>query len=208
MNDIQKQDTTIRATITPVIIDARMKGGILLFTGSVQFTIALTLAEALYPNYDVSSNPLSDLGAGIFQPSSNIFNGSVIIFGCLILLSTYFIKKGFDAKPLITLLLLSGIGVLGVGLFTESILVPHLVFSLIAFLFSALAAIFSFKAVDSPFRYFCAVLGIAALLAIVLFIAEVDFGLGHGGIQRMIVYPALLWYISFGSHIMTHSPSS
>jgi len=179
-----------------------MKGGALLFAGSVQFMIALTIAEILYPNYNLSTNPLSDLGAMVFQPSSNIFNISVIIFGVLIVLGAYFTMKGFHWKPLVAVLVLAGIGVAGVGLLTETILGPHLIFSFMAFFFSGLAAILSVKVINSSFRYFAAVLGIVALLALVFFIAEIDFGLGHGGIQRMIVYPSLLWYVGFGAHIM------
>jgi len=71
--------TTRNHNVVP--ISHTMKGGVLFFVGSVQFMIALTIAEVLYPNYNLSTNPLSDLGAAVFQPSSNIFNGSVIIFG-------------------------------------------------------------------------------------------------------------------------------
>jgi hypothetical membrane protein len=84
--------------------------------------------------------------------------------------------------------------------FTETILVPHLIFSFMAFFFSGVAAVLSFKATSSPFRCFGAALGIFALVALVFFIAGVDFGLGHGGIQRMVVYPALIWYIGFGAN--------
>ncbi len=196
---------TIKETGLPIatgVLIARIKGGALFFAGSVQFMIALMIAEALYPNYNVATNPLSDLGAMVFQPSSNIFNGSVIIFGLLILLGAYFTRKGFNSKPFVAVLLLAGIGVAGVGLFTETILGPHLIFSFMAFFFSALAAIFSFKFINSPFRYFAIVLGMVAIIALALFIAGIDFGLGHGGIQRIIVYPALVWYVSFGAHIM------
>lgn len=201
------------ATVTPAVrtsglpiatdvLSARVKGGALFFAGSVQFMIALTIAEVLYPNYNVSLNPLSDLGAMVFQPSAYIFNGSVIIFGLLIIAGAYFTMKGFDSKPLVAVLLLAGIGVAGVGMFTETILGPHLIFSLMAFLFSGLAAILSFKVVNSSFRYFCVALGVAVLLALVLFIFEFDMGLGHGGIQRMVAYPAILWYVGFGANLM------
>lgn len=183
--------------------NVRINVGASLFTGSVQFLIALTLAEILYPNYSLSANPLSDLGAGVFQPSSNIFNVSVIIFGLLVILGAYFAMSAFHSKSLVAVMLLAGIGIAGVGFFTETILVPHLMFSFMAFFFSALAAVLSFKVINSPFRYLAAVLGVFALVALVLFIAGIDFGLGHGGIQRMVVYPALLWYIGFGAHIMS-----
>jgi len=86
----------------------------------------------------------------------------------------------------------------GVGFFTETVLGPHLVF--LAFFFSGVAAVLSFKIMNSPFRYFAAILGVFALAALVLIIAGADFDLGHGGIQRMVVYPALTWYMGFGAH--------
>jgi len=113
--------------------------------------------------------------------------------------------RGFKSKPLVAVLLLAGIGVAGVGILTETMLGPHLIFSFMAFFFSGLAAILSFKVINSPFKYIAAVLGIVALLALVLFVAGVDLGLGHGGIQRMIVYPALMWYLDFGANLMTRS---
>lgn len=185
-----------------------VKAGALLFAGSVQFGIALIIAEVLYPNYDMSRTPISDLGATcnpsctVFQPSSNIFNGSLVIFGLLTLLGAYFAMKAFHWRPLVAVLLVSGIGVAGAGLFTETTLPIHLVFSFLAFLFSALAAILSSRVLNSPLRYFSVILGVFALFAIALSVSGVYFGLGHGGMEKMIVYPALLWYVGFGGHLM------
>ena len=145
------------ATVTPAVkeaglpiagnlLKARVKAGALLLAGSVQFMIALTISEILYPNYNLSTNPLSDLGAMVYQPSSCIFNGSVIIFGVLTIFGAYFTMKGFNWKPLVAVLLLAGIGIAGVGIVTETIMQPHLILAFMAFFFSALAAILSVKA--------------------------------------------------------------
>ena len=180
--------------------DVRVKAGACLFAGAAQFLMALALAETLYPDYSLSANPLSDLGAGALQPSSAIFNGSVIVFGLSVVLGAAFAVRGFGSRTLAAVLVLAGIGMVGVGIFTETMLGPHLVFSFLAFFCSGVAAVLSFQVTDSPFRYFAAVLGGFALAALVLFITGVDFGLGHGGIQRLIVYPALAWYMGFGAH--------
>lgn len=180
----------------------------MLFACSVQFGIALVIAEVLYPDYDMSRTLISDLGATcnpsctVFQPSSKIFNGSLVVFGLLILFGAYFTMKEFDCKSLVAVLLLSGVGVAGAGLFTETTLAIRLVFSFMAFVFSALAAILSSKVLNSPLRYFSLVLGLVALVAIALFVSGVYFGLGHGGMEKMIVYPVLLWYVGFGGHLM------
>ena len=68
-----------------------VKAGTSFFAGSVQLGIAVIVAEVLYLSYDMSRAPIRDLGATcnsslkVFQPSSNIFNGSLVIFGQLIL---------------------------------------------------------------------------------------------------------------------------
>jgi len=43
------------------------------------------------------------------------------------------------------------------------------------------------------------------LLALVLFASGTFLGLGKGGMERMIAYPALLWAIGFGGHLISYS---
>jgi hypothetical protein len=38
--------------------------------------------------------------------------------------------------------------------------------------------------------------------ALVFFMAGVDLGLGVGGMERMIVYPILMWGAGFGGYLM------
>jgi hypothetical protein len=45
-------------------------------------------------------------------------------------------------------------------------------------------------------------LGLATLVAMVLFASNTYLGLGAGGMERMIVYPVLLWSIGLGGHMM------
>jgi hypothetical protein len=48
-------------------------------------------------------------------------------------------------------------------------------------------------------------LGITTLVALALYIEGKYLGLGPGGMERMIVYPALLWGIIIGSYIAGRS---
>jgi len=101
---------------------------------------------------------------------------------------------------------------MGVGIFTEDFLMIHSVVSLIAFLFGGLSAIFSvicsyvhkFKLLEMPFSVIAVVLGLMSLGALVLFMAGMDLGLGVGGMERMIVYPLLMWGAGFGGHLIAH----
>jgi len=186
--------------------------GAFMFVGGVQFVIGMLLAEILYPGYSVSGNYISDLGATCretcitFQPSAFIFNTSSMILGILILLSSYCIWHEFQNYLVTIFIGLSGFGAFGVGLFPETAGNLHLLVSLIAFLFAALSAIAASKLVKSPFNYFSVFLGIASLVALVLFGLQFYSGLGAGGMERMIAYPVLLWAIGFGGYLMASRP--
>jgi hypothetical membrane protein len=189
------------------------KAGLALFIGAVQFGIGLILAEIYYPyppGYNVSTNYVSDLGATcttggsctIYQPTSDIFNGSIILLGLLIIVSAYFIQKSFAWKPATGLIALAGIGALGVGLFPETTGIWHSIFSLIVFLFAGLSAIITFWLQKPPLSYISIILGAVTLAALFLYVGNIYLGLGAGGMERMVVYPVLLWALGFGGHLM------
>jgi hypothetical protein len=88
-----------------------------------------------------------------------------------------------------------------------------------AFFFAGLSAIASFKVLKKPLSLISIILGAMTLGALVLFsigmitsgslTSDVAYdsnfylGLGPGGIERMIVYPALMWLAGFGVHLVT-----
>jgi hypothetical membrane protein len=176
--------------------------GALFFIAASQFVLGLVIAEALYSGYSVSSNYISDLGVG---SSSMIFNSSVFLLGLLLMIGTYFLQRAFNFKALTVLLVLTAIGAMGVGVFTEHSGTIHSVVSLIAFLFSGLSAIASYKLVRPPFSVIAVILGLMDLAALALFFGGTYFGLGAGGMERMIVYPILMWGAGFGGHLIAHS---
>lgn len=188
------------------------KSGVAIFVGAVQFSVALILAEIYYPGYNVSTNYVSDLGATcpgsstagclINQPTSMIFNSSIAILGLTILVGAYFLQKSFRNRPATVMIALAGVGALGVGLFPETTGVWHSIFSLIVFLFAGLAALVTARFQRKPMFYFSIVLGLFTLVALVLYIGGDYLGLGAGGMERMVVYPVLVWSVGFGGHMM------
>ena len=164
--------------------------------------MGIIIAEALYPGYSTSENYISDLGVG---PSALIFNSSVFLLGVLVVAGSYFIQRAFNSKLFFLLLTLTGIGAMGVGLFTEDAGVAHTIFSLITFVFAGLSAMLSYRLLKPPLSYFSIILGALSLLALVLFISGNYLGLGKGGMERMIAYPALLWAIGLGGHLIGYS---
>jgi hypothetical membrane protein len=183
--------------------------GALFFIAVTQFVFGLVVSEALRPNYSITDNYISDLGVG---SSSMVFNSSVFLMGLLLIIGAYFLQRAFNFELLTVLLVLTAIGAMGVGVFTEDFGAIHSVVSLIAFLFGGLSAIFSvicsyvhkFKLVKMPFSIIAVILGLMSLGALVLFIAGMDLGLGVGGMERMIVYPLLMWGAGFGGYLIAN----
>ncbi|MBC7091883.1 MAG: DUF998 domain-containing protein [Nitrososphaeria archaeon] len=195
-------------------IGSNAVAGALIFVGAAQFVLFLIVAEALYPGYSVSRNYISDLGVG---PSSNIFNSSVFLLGFAAAASVYYLRKSFPGKRIFhVFMLLCGVGAMGVGVFTEKFGIVHTIFSLIAFVFGALSAMASFKVQKKPFSYFSLVLGTISIIALIIFVVfEVQeyfwtpslsqfnyLGLGWGGMERIVVYPVLVWALGFGGYLM------
>jgi hypothetical membrane protein len=183
-------------------LDDTKVAGTLLFLGAVQFLIVLVVAEALYPNYSVSLNYISDLGVG---STALIFNSSVFLLGLLVVAGAYFIREAFKSNFLFITLILTGIGAMMVGLFPETAGVMHTIASLITFLFGGLAAIVSYRVEKPPFSYLSVVLGALGLVGLGLFASGNYLSLGVGGMERMIAHPVLLWAVGFGGHLVSHS---
>jgi hypothetical membrane protein len=175
--------------------------GALFFIAASQFVLGLIVAETLYPGYSVSKNYISDLGVG---PSSMIFNSSVFLTGLLLIIGAYFLQRTFNFKVLTGLLVMTAIGAMGVGVFTENSGTIHPIVSLIAFLFGGLSAIFSFKLLRKPFSVIAVILGLMSLGALVLYASDSYLALGPGGMERMIVYPILMWGAGFGGSLTRH----
>jgi hypothetical membrane protein len=190
--------------------------GMLFFLAVTQFVLCLIIAEALYPGYSVSDNYISDLGVG---PSAIVFNSSAFLLGLLLLAGTYLQRRSPNFKTLNILLLLMAIGAMGVGVFTKDFTLAHGAVSSMAFFFAGLSAIASFKVLQKTLSLISIVLGAMTLTALALFSAGIItsgsltsniaydssffLGLGPGGMERMIVYPALMWLAAFSGHLVT-----
>jgi len=187
-----------------------MISGAVLFVGVVQFALAVFVAEFLYPGYSVSQNTLSDLGATcnkgscqIFQPSSYIFNSSIILGGILVLISAFYIRRAVRANLFVGDITIAGSAMIGVGLFPETFGIIHGLLSAAAFLSISVAAIIAYRLEGVPLSYLSVLLGAVSLVSAVLYLSSIYFTLGQGGMERMIVYPVLLWSLAFSGQLIT-----
>lgn len=184
--------------------------GVFAFVGAAQWILFVILAESLYPNYSVSRSFLSDLGASFGYPSAIIWNTTLSLLGLFSLASAYFFRLEVRKRRGFTLFYgLFGFGSLLAGVFPETFLIVHEVGSLIAFISGGIAAILAYRFTRLPVRYVSLTLGILVLawLFPVLFsgaFSRITGGvLGAGLIERMLVYPILIWELVFGTYLMT-----
>lgn len=189
----------------PTHFDDRQWAGMLLFVGIAQFAIiGLTVAESVYPGYSVSTNYISDLGVG---PAALIFDPSIIVVGLVVLATAWFLYRAFRDRILSIVVALAGVGAIAVGVFTEDFGVIHPLVSLWTFIFIALSAILATRVVRPPFQYISVILGVLSLIALGLYISKTYAGLGPGGMERMIVWPILVWGLAFGGYLFAMPPS-
>ncbi len=178
--------------------------GVLIFIGAAQFLIFLRVAESIYPGYSVSGNYISDLGVG---PAALVFNTSIILLGVLVMVSSYLLHGLFGDKLFTATIFLAGFGASGVGVFPEgSPYGLHTIMSLITFLFAGLAATSAYRVARQPLRTISIALGIMTLAALILFASGTYLGLGHGGMERMMAYPPLIWALTFAGYLMMLKP--
>jgi hypothetical protein len=67
----------------------------------------------------------------------------------------------------------------------------------------SLAALVSSRTVKGPLSALFAALGVIGLIALGLQASGTFLGLGVGGMERMIYYPAILWVLIYGIYLMS-----
>lgn len=189
-----------------MIQDKRTKTArVLLFSAGITFTIFNTIAEAIYPNYNIGKNALSDLGA-LGQSTALLWDGQLFVTGILSFVGMWLLGFRSIYSPEISLpgkilLLLPSTGAIIVSLFPENLLlVVHSLGALLNFLTGGMSAIYSSKFTPSPFRYFAVFLGLFALAAIPLLGSP--FVLGFGAAERLVIYPVIIWSTGLGAYLM------
>lgn len=186
------------------------RAGILFFLAGCIILMGIITAESFYPDnytYTTANSMISDLGATeppnsiITQPSATIFNLSMIITGILILVGIYFLFKYYHDRIAGLLIGLLGLGALGVGVFPGNINPQHPIFALTTFISGGLSAIYSYRLINSPFKYLAVILGLIGLVFLFTFNMFIPI-MGAGGVERWVAYPIVLWLLGFGGYLI------
>jgi hypothetical membrane protein len=184
--------------------DDKRIAGLLGFVAVVQIILAIIICEAVYSGYSVGQQYISDLGnwslAGNYAA---IFNVSIIFAGALGIASAYFIQRAFKNRLFTSLLMISTFCNVLIGVFAEDISMPvHGISALIGLILGLGATFMSSKFVKSPLSYAPIILGGVIIVAVVLQGSGSYLGLGLGGIERLEIYPSLLWGLVFDAYLI------
>jgi hypothetical membrane protein len=195
----------------------RKIAGILFTLGSLLFLILSTVAEAIYPNFSLRNNALSDLAA-IGTSTTVVEETAILGFGICWTVGVYYLFRRGGRNRLMVLYLLPGVAFLLAGASPENVnLVIHSIGGVLAFPVGGVVAILSYRMIGSFFKYFAVALGMLSLAStVIIFIGwRVVCGtcgymqglnqlsLGLGGWESMIIYPLLIWLIGFGNYLMS-----
>ena len=168
---------------------------LLLRIGSLQFIIVMLVAEQLYPGYSPLHNYISDLGA-LKAPTSLLFNFSVVLLGLLDMVSSFLLRHELGRLGALVLAIAAA-GAVGVGIFPEDYGIPHEVSALITFLLGAAAVIIKGTRRGGVYKPLGLAMGAVSLAALALFVPRVQTPLGIGGVERLIAYPILIFFIIY-----------
>lgn len=196
-------------SIRGVTFDSQTLAGVFFFTLAAQFMTVIMLAAAMVPGYDFRAAAISDLG--VFPETALLFNVSLVVVGVCNLLGGYFLYRAHGKRWLLAIFALAGIGAIGAGLFPLNTGGIHGLAALLAFVFFNVQAIGSGTYLRGIMRALSVLVGALGLVFVVL-MALGDAGnaaafgsIGHGGTERMIVYPVMLWMVAFGGYLLEKS---
>ncbi len=181
--------------------------GLCLFILAGQFLTVIMLAAGIAPDYNMSTGAISDLG--VIGETALLFNVSVVAVGVLNILGGYLFFRSHRRLWLLALFAVAGVGAIGVGFFPLNRGGIHSLFALVAFLFFNVEALGVAAVLRGPLKALSVIAGVLGLTFIVAMVLgdggmDVAFGpIGHGGTERMIVYPAMLWMLALGGSLMT-----
>jgi len=180
--------------------------GTLLFIQAAQFMTVIMLAASMAPAYDFGSGAISDLG--VIGETATLFNISLFVTGLLNLAAGSLLYIERRSRWLLGIYVAAGVGAIGAGLVPLDSGDAHSLFALAAFLFFNVEAIASSRLVSGPMAAISVLAGVVGLTFVAIMVIG-DAGepgvfgpIGHGGAERMIVYPVMLWLLAFGGYLM------
>ena len=186
--------------------DARTAAGFLLVLLGASFLTATMLAASIAPGYDFNAAAISDLG--VIGETAVLFNALLVAVGALNLGAGILLYRSHHRIWILAIYVLAGIGAAGAGLVPLDTSELHSLFALFGFVFFNVEAVATGLIAHGPMRVLSFAAGLIGLVYVVVMIIgdagnPAVFGaIGHGGSERMIVYPTMLWTLALGGYLL------
>ena len=191
-------------------------GPLLWILSAQYFFVQLFAMHSFLGGFSIRYNTISDLGntvCGPFggrhvcSPYHNAMNISFVVLGLCQLVGARYIYKLLASGRLNAVsfgaLGISGIGTILVGLFPENTIgLIHGIGAGLPFFVGNVAIIllgFSLK-VPKLLKVYTLFTGLIAVVALILFVTQTYFGIGIGGLERLVAYPQTVWLIVVGAY--------
>lgn len=187
-------------------LGTRAAAGLALLVLGASFLTGTMLAASIAPGYDFHAGAISDLG--VIEQTALLFNVLLIGVGALNVAAGYLLFQWHRRAWILALYLLAGIGAVGAGFMPLDTGTAHSLFALAGFVFFNLQAIATATLLRGPMRALSTSAGLIGLFYVVVMVIgdsgnPTIFGvIGHGGSERMIVYPVMLWTLVVGGHLL------
>ncbi|WP_276257673.1 DUF998 domain-containing protein [Haloglomus litoreum] len=183
----------------------RLAGGVFLGLG-VGFLTVVMLAAAMVPGYDFRNGAISDLG--VAPETALVFNGLLVLAGLANIAGGYLLYRSHGKRWLLGTFVLAGVGAVVAGVFPLDTGAPHSLGALFAFVFFNVQALGLATRFPGVMRWLSVLAGALGLVFVVLMVLgdggnTAVFGpFGHGGTERLIVYPVMLWLVALGGYLL------
>ena len=209
------QDGTVgiqRATVRHETAgDSLTIAGLLFILLGAAFLTITMLAASIAPAYDFGGGAISDLG--VIDETALLFNALLVVTGILNVIGGYLLYVWHGRPWLFVPFILGGAGAIGAGLLPLDTGGLHSIFALLGFLFFNVEALCIALVVRGPMKAISFAAGAIGIVFVgVMIVGDAGnpaiFGpIGHGGAERMIVFPVMLWLLSLGGYLIgRHEP--
>jgi hypothetical membrane protein len=189
-------------------LGARTVAGLLFLILGAAFLTVTMLAASIAPDYDFGGGAISDLG--VIEETAVLFNVLLLATGVLNAAGGYLLYTWHRRIWLLVVYLVGAAGAVGAGLLPLDTGGPHSLFALVGFLFFNVEALGTAFVVRGPMKGISLIAGALGLIFVVIMVIgdggnPAIFGpIGHGGAERMIVYPVMLWLLALGGYVIGH----
>jgi len=165
------------------------------------FPLFLMACAAIAPGYEVHGGAISDFG--VIAETALLFNATMVLTGLGNALGGYAYYRVHGSRRLLALFGLTSAGSAGVGFFPSTVPAPHYAFALLAFVALNAQVVACSRRAPPGLRSLGVFAGVAGFASLGRFVFADAYGpLGFGGVERMVVYPAILWLLAFGGTLL------